>query len=861
MSYCLPQCLPFKTSSDSSLFSVKNSKLQIPNSKKAPSSSGENSEQRFPSRARFWNLQLWALKFIWSLVFGAWNFSRAAEPELLTEARRALAESIPQIAIRKIEALRAGAKLGAEDRTAATLVLAEALLDAGRHAEALRTIEPLASQENPAAHSLHAHILAADGRWAEALPIYDRLDAKLGLAESLHATERTEDAIAVLDSYVRANLRATTAQLRLAGLLVETGKREPARAVLAATNAEAPGDLLWKKYLEGRLLLLENKPAEAATLLEEVTKAEEHLSESLLFAATLGLTDARIAVSGNEVADRVLESFISKYPGSAWLESAFHRLDQVYAAEKNPPESELQKWAAASESRRAALARYFVARMQMRARKFDRAASSIDAFIGKFAGHPLLPRVHMMQADVSLERGQFTEAVRALEAAERLANTEELRAEIELRAGLVHYRQGEYLLATNKFESAARRSPALRETATYDGALASLNQKNFEHFEEQYRELNPLRTDGELRAELILEEGLLQARHGDPRAEETLQLYLLNFAKHPRAPEARLALAELAFAGGNHAAASRYLVVANEARRTPQTDEHAEYLAIFLEEAKTPRDDAKVVDLARRFVTQHVESPLLPEVRLKLGQVYFRSEDYANAETQFATLAKESPASPYAENALFLAGQSAMKTINPDAVGRALELFDQVVKRDGPLKLYARQQQAIVQSGLRNEAEAVKLYDIILATQPPPEPELRHAALCAKGNSLAILGRTEPKQIEAALVVYDEVAASDAPPAWRNQALYKKAAALESLGRSEDALMAYYDVLGRSTAQDREWLWYYKAGFEAARVFEAAKDWKSAIGIYEKMAALEGPRAAEARMRVKQLRLENFIWK
>jgi outer membrane protein assembly factor BamD (BamD/ComL family) len=125
---------------------------------------------------------------------------------------------------------------------------------------------------------------------------------------------------------------------------------------------------------------------------------------------------------------------------------------------------------------------------------------------------------------------------------------------------------------------------------------------------------------------------------------------------------------------------------------------------------------------------QHPASPLLPEIRLKLGQVYFRNEDYANAETQFATLAKESPASPYAENALFLAGQSAMKTINPDAVGRALELFDQVVKREGPLKLYARQQQAIVQSGLRNEAEAIKLYDIILAAQPPPEPELRYAA-------------------------------------------------------------------------------------------------------------------------------------
>ena len=136
----------------------------------------------------------------------------------------------------------------------------------------------------------------------------------------------------------------------------------------------------------------------------------------------------------------------------------------------------------------------------------------------------------------------------------------------------------------------------------------------------------------------------------------------------------------------------------------------------------------------------------------------------------------------------------------------------------------------------------------------------RHAALCAKGNSLAALGRTEPKQLEAALLVYDELAASGAPPAWRNQALYKKAAALEQLGRTPDALTAFYDVLARSTAGDREYLWYYKAGFDAARIFEAAKEWKSAIGIYEKMASSEGPRAAEARERVKRLRLEHFIW-
>jgi outer membrane protein assembly factor BamD (BamD/ComL family) len=792
----------------------------------------------------------------------------ADEPPLLTDARRALAESIPQVAIQKLETLRARTDISAADRNATELLLGEALLAAGKHDAVARIVEPLAVAGDAAAELFQAHILAGAGRWAEALPIYERLAkpadapaaARLGLAESWHATGQTARAIGVLDAFVRENPRATTAQLRLAGLLAEARQAARARAVLASVRAETSGDRLWRRYVEGRLLLLDNHPEEAAAVFAEVTSVKEHLSENLLVAATLAVTDARILLSGAEVADRVLEGFIWKYPDSAYLELVFRRLDQVYATEKNPPEGELQKWAAAPEQRRAALGRFYVARMQLRARKFDRATISTEAFVGRFPEHSLVSFVHIMRADIQIERRQFPNAVLALEAAERQANTEELRAQIELRTGLVHYQQGEYLLAANKFESAARRSPQLRRTAIYDAALATLRQQNYERFFEQYRDLTARYPESELRAELILEEGLLQARTGDPRAEETLQLFLLNFPKHARQSEARLALAELAFQAGDQRTTARYLRAVNEGPRTPQTDEQAEYLAIFFEEKKTPRDDARLVDLARQFVLAHPASPLLAEVRLKLGQVYFRNEDFANAETQFATLAKENPTGPYAENALFLAGQSAMKTINTGALDRALELFDRVVKLDGPLKLYARQQQAIVQSQIGKEVEAIKLYDIILAAEPPAEAELRFAALASKGDNLAILGHKDPQQLHAALAVFDELAGRDAPPTWRNRALYKKGQILMQLGRGADALATYYDVLGRSTAEDREYLWYYKAGFEAARIFEADKQWQSAIGIYEKMAAIEGPRTPEAQKRVKDLRLQHFLW-
>jgi tetratricopeptide (TPR) repeat protein len=201
--------------------------------------------------------------------------------------------------------------------------------------------------------------------------------------------------------------------------------------------------------------------------------------------------------------------------------------------------------------------------------------------------------------------------------------------------------------------------------------------------------------------------------------------------------------------------------------------------------------------------------------------------------------------------------------MNTGAIDRALASFEAVVKREGPLKLYARQEQANIQSRLSREDEALALYELILTATPPPDPQLRQATLCAKGDCLLTLGRREDskERIAAAIGVYDELTAQPGvTPVWRNQALFKRGKALDQLGRTGEAVLSYYDVLNRSAAGDREYFWLYKAGFEAARLFEQQEQWKSAAGIYEKVAAFEGPRSAEARARLKQLRLEHYLW-
>lgn len=829
-------------------------------------------------RPRAFAFRVCAVASLFALV------AHAEGSSLMEAARHALSEGFPQVAARKLQTALAASDLDPADRTEVLLLLAEAQRAGRNRKEALETLDQLGPVASGAASLLRGDILASDARWEEALAAYREAGtsggtaARLGEAECLQALGRTREAISVLEPLVLAGGASVPMQLQLASYFIEAREATKAKAQLAALVATSPLDQLWHRYLRARLRLLEGNFATALGEFEKILTGTELLSENLLAGATLGVAECRIVLNGWEGADKPLETFLWRYPENAWIELVFRRLDQIYARQRRPEESELQKWADPRKpaTRRAALAQFYVARLQVRGGKTEKAMASLDGFIRRFREHPLIPQAHILRADLFLARNQLGEAVEALEAAERLVTDDSFRAEIELRQGLVQFQQQEFLLAAASFTRAAAKSPRLRDIATFDAALAWLNQQNDEQFFKEYITLGERLPDSELRGALLFEHGLVQARRQDARAPETLTGVLREFSTHPRAAEARLALGELALERADLPAAARFLKVASAGAKSSLPEDQAAYFALFLADAQAQvsgaplaRQGTGVIRLATEFLRNHPKSPLVPDVRMKLGQVYFRQPDFPNAETQFVTLARGAPESAHAEAALYLAGQCAMQMMDEKAVGRALDYFDEVAKRGGALKLYARQQQAIIHNGLGKESEAVALYDVILASDPPPEPELRFAALCGKGDNLLALGRKQPAQIEAALTLFDELARKDdVPLAWRNEALYKKARALEQLNRMPSALEAYYDLLdqtsrahaARDGVSQREYLWFYKGGFDAARIFEQKSDWRGAIAVYEKMARLEGPRAAEARARTKQLRLEHFIW-
>ncbi len=440
-----------------------------------------------------------------------------------------------------------------------------------------------------------------------------------------------------------------------------------------------------------------------------------------------------------------------------------------------------------------------------------------------------------------MEDRQFDEAIAILSEARLLHPEPSLLDRINLLFAQVQYHARRFEVATAAFEQIAHSTSPWAKVALFNASTGWLQLGDHVRFLIDYNELERQGGGEESRASLRLEEGLIQAAKGDKKAVESLQQFIRDFSKNPRVSEAWVGLAELAFHSSPPRLdeARKNLARAADAKPTAAAQERADYLMIWIEDSADV-NETKVVELAKRFLEQHETSPFAPEVRMKLAEIYYRHQDFANAQTQFEILAQHDPDSPLGEKALFFAAESAMSSMGEHSLDRAIVVFDQVVRLNGELRWAGRNEQAVIERKLG-----------------------KREALCGKGDIFFEMGGSDLDNYQRAIDIYDQLASDQgAPIHWRNQALFKKALCLEKKGDRASALATFYNVLEDEARPDRrrEVFWYYKAGFNAARLLEDDSKWESAAAIYEKLVAAGGSRSEEAKARLNHLRLEHFLW-
>ncbi|HCP91981.1 MAG TPA: hypothetical protein DIT76_08060 [Spartobacteria bacterium] len=798
-----------------------------------------------------------------------WQSSRAEVSPELAAAAAPLAEGVPEVAVMRLQTLL-GRNLPDEEWRAVAEKLAEALVAAKQPADALTLLAAPRLREISSTIFWRAQALASLHRWTEALPLYEesaradnspfRESAIFGAAEMLRALERRDEALQKFFILFPDKEWGTQARLRSAELYIDKYDAVNARRVLDEMQPKSTAERKERRLLRGRLELVLQRPERAIGAFQALLKKPKSASHAVVIAALSGIADAHLQLKTPETGDDVLEDFIERHPQDVDLALIFGKLDELYRAERKLSRNELERWARDPAQPRRGFAQWYLARLDLRAGRRDRALESFAALRRNETKSAALAPALLEYAQLKLEERDFDGAIAVLNEARALQPEATLRDRIDLLTAQAQYLAKRFEIATATFERIAHSPSPWAKLSLFNASIGWLQLGDHARFLADYDEFEKQGGDEESRAEMRLEEGLVQAANGGDKAADALQSFLRDFPRNPRASEAWVALAELAF----HSTpprldeAQKDLVRATESKPTAAAAERSDYLMIWIKDAESA-NGTDVVELANLFLQKHATSSFALDVRMKLAETYYRRQDFPNAQTQFELLAQQNPPGPLTEKALFFAAESALSSMGAHSLDRAIVLFDQVVRLNGELKWAARNEQAVIERKLGKPQDALLLYDEVLKSDAGPSE--KREALCGKGDILFEMGGNV--NYRRAVDVYDQLASDkEEPTHWRNQALFKKGLCLEKATDRAGALSAFYEVLENEARPGRwrELFWYYKAGFNAARLLEDDSKWESAAAIYQTLAATGGNRSEEAKARLNRLRLEHFLW-
>ena len=797
---------------------------------------------------------------------------RAAEAPNLAHAAQPLEEGVPQVAVVRLRELLRG-KLAEDERVAATAKLAQALVASGEAREALSLLEDPLLQRLPESKFFHAQALAALSRWDEALPLYQEVAADsaspfhnhgiFGQAEALRALGRPGEALRVLAPLTRNAKWKVRARFRSAELLLEKQDIAGALRLLESVRPTSPTERKERRFLRASLEAKRENRGRAIQLFASILKNPEGATHSVLVATLFAIADVHLQSGTPGAGDDYLEDFIERHPTDRNLPRIFAKLDQLYTAQRRQSRHELGRWSRDPAQPRRALSQWYLARAELR---LDRRDMARQAFAELEKSHPALPALaeaFLEFAQLELEDRQFDRAVPILEKARALHPPPDILDRVNLLAGRSEYEAKRFEAAAQWFEQPSQPRRRFATTAAFNASLAWLQAGDSEEVTRTVGALQTSGTDAALAGDVMLEQALVQAAAASAEAVASLRRFLREFPQHARISEAWVALAELAF----HSTppqleeAQKNLARAAETRPTPVAIERIDYLRIWLEDAAPQPEEAKVIAAATAFLQKHPDSRFVPDVRMKLAETYYRRQDFASAQTQFEILAQQNANSAVAEKAQFFAARSALQSMSSGSLERALVLFDEVVKKNGELKWAARNEQAVIERRLGQPRDAMTLYDEVLRGEAKAAE--KREALCGKADILYELATADPENYRRAIELYEQLASNkEASPHWRNQALFKKGMCLEKLAQPADALTTFYNIVEEETrpSRQREFFWFYKAGFNAARLLEQDGKWQPAAAIYEKLAFAGGTRSEEAKSRLNRLRLEHFLW-
>jgi tetratricopeptide (TPR) repeat protein len=762
----------------------------------------------------------------------------------------------------------------AAKRLELTRRLVELLVAGRRYEEALAVSATVDAVNDPALAYWKGEALLGSGDPTGAKEIFLSLQGQkapiagicadqitLGLARSLRAEKKSEEALKVLENISWDSPLVEDVQLEMSVNLISLGRTEECLKLLQRVSPTSKEGKAMALYLKAIANWRSGNLDDAEKIFLSIPPVTPWCSGSSTLGGALCISSSGSVSKVLQGID-LLEKHIDQIDDDPLLDEQLRLLDQLYGYAGTPNTTMLKKWADdSSHPMRAKLAAFYQAKGELRLKHAEGGETLLDALIRKYPDDQIADQSRAMLCSSRLQRGLTQDALGW--SSDRPAASAVIRAKLAYLRGLALASLGKADEAKEAFQMAASLNSAYTRDSLFNQAvLVAKTNKGSLDTSAAARSIVE-KKDRDSSEEMEFQIALDLARKGDPQGVALMGKVADQSSNTGIKSRARLAAAELNMKSGKEKVADQDF--AKAVHENSGDPEREEYMNVFLKDTGKKSDAPEVITAAHAFLQAHPDSSFVPEVRLKLAEALLASGDAQAARVEFEQLGYSSVGTELGRRALFLAAQSAARSMDPTSLDDSLMLLERVTENGGNDQLVwqARLQQGALKNAQNLPMEAIAIYDKIISSSETnaPDVEIRAAASMAKADTLHQLAAKDPAQDREAIKVWQAIAGDQKMPLrWRNQALCKSGLILENLGEGDAALTAYYQAFKNPRTTEPEQLWHDKAAFEAARLLESRKQWNDAVTLYSQLVAEGGPRADEAKARLSKLRLENFLW-
>ena len=796
----------------------------------------------------------------------------------LDSARRALAESLPEVSVARAERyLAANPQLKGEQKTAALLLLGESYLRSGQNKEALATLAQVPDSNSSARDYWQGMALAHQQNYSEALAKFSQVASdhslygpalfnSLELQMNLNKADLAFELLAKLRAYDPDFLSLQLIRLE-AQLYLTKNEPDKARSVLLALEKEDPPSPE-REVLSGKIELADQQYDAALSAFAKLLTPETPPRIRAL--ALLGQCDAFLQTSAFEPALQSLLSLLRMAESERYLPFIADRFDLLI--ERAPAGTKVELIAPLNayvnpenlgedgnlQSPQKLLACYSLARLS----DADRDQELLQIIVTLAPKGELTARAYLHLGRLSLESGDAEAALPALKSAEEASPGSPVAlAAVDLSAR-IKTQEGDLAAALPLFAKAAQHpDPAFSERALLNEALLALTSNPDAPLSSIAAQLD----SEEAKVSLSLERALALAREKAPSGRTALEEFIFQHPDHPRTPQARLALVELLLLEQQ----PDFELIEVQLASLPETFELPLSGRRFLSRQRfrvshqlgvITDNWGQAIANGDRYRRAFPEAENDPYFLLRFGESHYRDGNFDRARVLFSKVATLPDAGELVELALYYRAISNLDIPTDEATTKALDTLDELIQRAGPLASRARLTKARTQVDLGRAEECLETLEGIPG-EPGDQPE---AALIA-ARAYRDLSAGDSKVAEKAVSIYRRLL-NDPRTSYQlsNQIHYLLSRTYLESGFPNlaiDPCLSVVDFENRDPDETEvEWDYYYRCGFQAIDILLEAKHPRAALILARKLAQTKGPSAEEAKERARQIQLDHQLW-